>query len=64
VVGSLLTIADRGATVDARFAVDPETSELRRAVLTGPFYAGGGEQTYTLLLDDYGVEADIRAPTG
>jgi LppX_LprAFG lipoprotein len=63
-VGALLTIADRGATVAARFAVDPETSELRRAVLTGPFYAGGGEQTYTLLLDDYGVEADIRAPTG
>jgi hypothetical protein len=60
----LLTIADRGATVSARFAVDPATSELRRAVLAGPFYAGGGEQTYTLLLDDYGVEADIRAPTG
>ncbi|HEU4489919.1 MAG TPA: LppX_LprAFG lipoprotein [Jiangellales bacterium] len=64
VVGSLLTIADRGATVSARFAVDPATSELRRAVLAGPFYTGGGEQTYTLLLDDYGVEADIRAPTG
>jgi lipoprotein LprG len=64
VVGSLLTIADQGATVTARFAVDPETSQLRRAVLTGPFYAGGRDQSYTLLLDGYGVEADIRAPTG
>jgi hypothetical protein len=64
VVGSLLTIADPAATVTARFALDPGTAELRRAVLTGPFYDGGGDQTYTLLLDDYGVESDIRAPTG
>ncbi|HSK26521.1 MAG TPA: LppX_LprAFG lipoprotein [Jiangellales bacterium] len=63
-VGALLTIADPSATVTARFALDPATAELRRAVLTGPFYEGGAEQTYTLLLDGYGADADIRAPTG
>jgi lipoprotein LprG len=63
-VGDLLTIADPDATVAGRFAVAVGSGELRRARLTGPFYAGGGDQTYTLLLDQYGLEADISAPTG
>jgi lipoprotein LprG len=62
-VDDVLALADPAATVPARFAVEPESGELRRAVLTGPFYAGGA-QTYTLLLDGYGTTADIRAPTG
>jgi lipoprotein LprG len=62
-VGDLLTIADPAATVAGRFAVEPESGELRRAVLTGPFYAGG-DQAYTLLLDGYGMTADIGAPAG
>jgi lipoprotein LprG len=57
----LLPVTDPAAEVQARFAVDPESREVRRAVLTGPFYTGGA-QTYTALLTDYGAPVDIRAP--
>lgn len=62
-VGALLTIADPDATVSARFGLAPGSDELRRAVLTGPFYAGAADQTYTLVVDGYGTAAQIRAPS-
>jgi lipoprotein LprG len=36
--------------------------ELRQAVLSGDFYGTGTTQTYTVTLEDYGVEKDIKAP--
>ena len=40
-----------------------DDDELREAVLEGAFYgADEGEVTYTLTLDDYGVEKEITAP--
>lgn len=63
-VGQVLTITDPSATVDAAFAVDPETGHLRQAVLTGPFVENGDGQTYTLHLDDYDQDVDISAPAG
>ena len=40
-----------------------DDDQLREAVLTGAFYgADKGEVTYTLNLDDYGIEKDITAP--
>lgn len=39
-----------------------EDGELRRAELTGVFYADDGELTYTLELDDYGTAVEITAP--
>ena len=36
--------------------------ELRQAVLTGDFYGTGTKQTYTVTVDDYGIEKDIKAP--
>lgn len=63
-VGSVLTIADPGADVHARWSLDPESGELRRAVLTGPFYPSGGEQTYTVELNDYDEPVEISAPSG
>lgn len=39
-----------------------EDAELRRAVITGAFYQGADELTYTLTLDDYGLEQEITAP--
>jgi len=40
-----------------------DDDELRQAVLKGAFYgADHGDVTYTLNLDDYGIEKDIKAP--
>ncbi|WP_244927677.1 LppX_LprAFG lipoprotein [Nocardioides sp. W7] len=39
-----------------------EDGELREAVLTGVFYEGDGEMTYTMTFSDYGTEQDITAP--
>lgn len=39
-----------------------EDGQLRRADLTGVFYAGSDEMTYTVTFNDYGVEKDIAAP--
>lgn len=36
--------------------------ELREAVLTGTFYPGTDEMTYTIGFDDYGTEKEITAP--
>lgn len=60
-VGEVLTIADPSAEVDAVWAMD-ESGHLRQATLTGPFYDGGDEQTYTVSLDEYDEPAEISAP--
>ena len=46
---------------DVTYSITSE-GELREAVLTGVFYPGGDEMTYTLEFDDYGTEPDINAP--
>lgn len=61
-VGQVLTIADPAAEVQAVWALDSETGHLRQATLTGPFYDGGDDQTYTVSLDDYDEPAEISAP--
>jgi lipoprotein LprG len=60
-VGEVLTIADPSAEVQAVWAMD-ESGHLRQATLTGPFYDGGDEQTYTVSLDEYDEPAEISAP--
>ncbi|NED97551.1 LppX_LprAFG lipoprotein [Phytoactinopolyspora alkaliphila] len=62
-VDTILAIADPSAAVSATWALHPDTGELRQATLTGPFYEGG-EQTYTVHLDQYDEPAEISAPTG
>ncbi|PSL03688.1 lipoprotein LprG [Haloactinopolyspora alba] len=62
-VDRILAISDPGAEIQATWALDPESGRLRRATLTGAFYPGG-EQTYTVRLDDYDAPAEISAPTG
>lgn len=39
-----------------------DDGELRGAELTGVFYPGAASTTYTLGLDDYGLEQEITAP--
>ncbi|MBD8869645.1 LppX_LprAFG lipoprotein [Nocardioides donggukensis] len=46
---------------DATYTITSE-GELRQAVLTGEFYPGAGDVTYTLDVDDYGTEQEISAP--
>jgi len=36
--------------------------ELRQAVLTGQFYEGADDNTYTVNFTDYGADKDIKAP--
>jgi lipoprotein LprG len=46
---------------DATYAVTSD-GELRQLALTGEFYSGQPENTYTLVLTDYGTTQDISAP--
>ncbi|WP_139980908.1 LppX_LprAFG lipoprotein [Nocardioides litoris] len=51
-----------GDTFEGTFLVDAD-GRLREAVLTGEFFSGAPELTYTIFLSDYGVEQDVTAPT-
>ncbi|TDE00089.1 LppX_LprAFG lipoprotein [Jiangella asiatica] len=61
-VGRILAIADPTAEVQAVWALDSDSGHLRQATLTGPFYEGGDEQSYSVQLDDYDEPAEISAP--
>jgi lipoprotein LprG len=50
-----------GDSYDATYAVTSD-GELRKVDLTGEFYSGHPENTYTMLLTDYGTSKDIAAP--
>ena len=61
-VEQILTSKDPSTPVEARFSIAPKTGELRRAELTGPFYAAGEDATFTLELSDFGADVQITAP--
>ncbi|TFV79477.1 LppX_LprAFG lipoprotein [Blastococcus sp. CT_GayMR19] len=61
-VEQLLTSEDPSTAVRARFSIATESGQLRRAVLTGPFFAAGDDATYTLDLSDFGADVEITAP--
>jgi len=50
-----------GDAFDAVFTVDDE-GRLRAADLTGEFFSGGGEITYTIAVTAYGITQEITAP--
>lgn len=50
-----------GESFDAVFAIDEE-GRLRSADLTGEFFSGGSEVTYTIAISAYGVAQEITAP--
>lgn len=60
-VATVIPSADTSATFDATFTVTDE-DELSKAVLTGPFYATGGDVTYTITFADYGSKPTITKP--
>ncbi len=60
VVKSLLPCAP-GDSFAAVLAIDEE-GRLRSADLTGEFFSGGGEITYTIVITAYGIAQEITAP--
>jgi lipoprotein LprG len=61
-VGKLLTSADPSKPVHARFSIATDSGQLRRAELTGPFFAAEDDGTYTVELSDFGADVQITAP--
>lgn len=54
-------VPEASGDFDASYTISDD-GELREAVLTGVFYEGDGEMTYTMTFSDYGTEQDITAP--
>jgi lipoprotein LprG len=61
-VEDVLTSADPSQPVRALFSVATESGQLRRAELTGPFYAAGQDATFTIELSDPDADVEITAP--
>ncbi|MGY1803860.1 LppX_LprAFG lipoprotein [Blastococcus sp. SYSU D00922] len=61
-VEQILTSADPEQPVQARFSIASESGQLRRAVLTGPFFDAGDDATFTVDLSDFGADVEITAP--
>ena len=61
-VAALLTSAAPSQPVAATFGVDTSNGQLRRVVLTGPFYSATTSSTYTLVVANYGENVSITPP--
>jgi hypothetical protein len=62
VVKETLTSADPATPVKVKAYIVNDSGELRRAVLTGPFFVKGTNSTFTLVLNQYGAKVAISAP--
>jgi len=62
-VDELLTSANPAKPVKAKLYVTQSTKQLRRVVLTGPFFDKAKDSTFNLVLDKYGDPVTITAPT-
>ncbi len=60
-VRAVIPSASQSADFDATFTLD-DSDRLTRVVLTGPFYPDADDVTYTVDLEKYGVQKDIKAP--
>jgi hypothetical protein len=61
-VKQILTSQDPSKPVPATFSIVKNSGELRRAVLTGPFFTAQDDATYTLDLSNFGEDVQISAP--
>lgn len=61
VVTDLFLIGDSSGTFQATYGLT-DSQELRRVVITGPFFGAGSSSTYTLTLDQYGQPVTITKP--
>ncbi len=62
-VEQVLTSEDPSQPVQAMFSVATDSGRLRRAELTGPFYAADRDATFTIEFSDPGADVEITAPT-
>lgn len=60
VVAQIIPSADAQATFDVTYRLDDDV--LRDASMTGPFYGGGADVTYTLVLRTSDEPVEITAP--
>lgn len=60
-VKRVIPSASTSATFDATFTLSDD-DQLSEAVLAGPFYASGGDVTYTITFDQYGTRTEITKP--
>jgi lipoprotein LprG len=60
-VAAIIPSASASKDFAASFTLD-DSDRLDQVVLTGPFYPGADEVTYTVSFDQYGVDKDIKAP--
>jgi lipoprotein LprG len=61
-VATLLTSADPSQDVAAQFGISRDDAQLRRVVLTGPFFNKDKLSTFTLVLDNYGENVSVTPP--
>jgi lipoprotein LprG len=61
IVTDLFLVGDSNGTFAATYGLT-DGGELRRVVLTGPFFGAGTTSTYTLTLDQYGQPVTITKP--
>lgn len=61
VVDASIPSADAEADFPTTFEID-EDGRLRSVQISGPFYGSRGTVAYTVRVDDYGTEQDIRKP--
>lgn len=61
-VADLLVNAEPARPVAAKFALTEKTGEVRRVMLTGPFFKAGVSSSLTIVLDRYGEKVTITAP--
>lgn len=61
VVDASIPSADGDADFPATFQIDQD-GRLRLVEISGPFYGSKGTVDYTVGLDDYGTDQDIRKP--
>jgi lipoprotein LprG len=60
-IAALFVFGDKSGIFDVTYGLDEKTGQLRKATMTGPFFAGA-TSTYTLLLTGYGNPATITKP--
>lgn len=61
-VQRVLTSKDPSKPVKGTFSIATSSSQLRRAVLTGPFFSATDDATFTLDLSKFGEDVTITAP--
>ncbi|XVX19861.1 LppX_LprAFG lipoprotein [Actinomycetota bacterium] len=60
-INKVLVFGEKDGSFDVTYGIEPATSRLRTAKMTGPFFAGT-TSTFTLQIDDYGTKVDITKP--